>query len=175
MKRCTQIADSLVSGEPLSDGDRDHVETCADCQKLTAMTRLLDKVATATEAGPGFTSRMIAGARERLEARRRQRVVGFGLATAVAAAAAALIVMSSRGDSHRDDKVQNAALPGSYTGNPPPLAEDPGAGGEITDDELRELVGGASLSRALAPTANWDEIQSPVIRYRAVLQHGGEP
>jgi hypothetical protein len=175
MKRCTQIADSLVSGEPLSDGDRDHVATCAGCQKLTSTARLLTNVATATEAGPGFTSRMIAGARERLEARRRQRVVGFGLATCVAAAAAALIVMSSRGgDKPHDSTAQtegNRAI-GAAPGNPP-LADD--TGGEITDDELRELVGGASMYRAIAPTANWADIESPLTNYRAVLRLGGEP
>ncbi|HUQ04513.1 MAG TPA: hypothetical protein VM261_18560 [Kofleriaceae bacterium] len=173
MKRCTQIADSLISGEPLSDGDRDHVATCAGCQKLTSTARLLTNVATATEAGPGFTSRMIAGARERLEARRRQRVVGFGLATCVAAAAAALIVMSSRADDkHQPDTTARNALPGAYTGNPPP-ADDTGE--EITDDELRELVDGAGMYRAITPTTNWADIESPLTNYRAVLRLGGEP
>ena len=173
MKRCTQIADSLVSGEPLSDGDRDHVATCAGCQKLTSAARLLTSIATATEAGPGFTSRMIAGARERLEARRRQRVVGFGLATCVAAAAAALIVMSSRADKRHDDSTaQTLTAPGAALENPP-VAEDPG--GEITVDELRELVDGASLNRALAPSARWADIESPLTNYRAVLRLGGEP
>jgi hypothetical protein len=173
MKRCTQIADSLVTGEPLSDGDRDHVATCADCQKLTSMARLLTNVATATEAGPGFTSRMIAGARERLESRRRQRFVGFGLATVVAAAAAALIVMSGRGGVHRDDNHNRAFEIGSYTGSSarPPIDDNT----PITDDELRELVDGASLSRALAPSADWNEIEAPIINYRAVLRLGGEP
>jgi hypothetical protein len=173
MKRCTQIADSLVTGEPLSAGDRDHVATCADCAKLTSMARLLDKAATATEAGPGFTSRMIAGARERLEARRRQRFIGFGLATVVVAAAAALIITASRGGDSADRKRETAALPAGY--NPQPPIDDTGGDTEITDDELRDLVGGASMSRALAPSADWDDIESPVRNYRAVLRLGGEP
>lgn len=172
MKRCTQIADSLISGEPLSDGDRDHVATCADCQKLTSMARLLTNVATATEAGPGFTSRMIAGARERLESRRRQRVIGFGLATVVAAAAAALIVTSSRGGGHRNrDVAAETHRPAGAPDINPPVADD---GGQITDDELRELVGGASMTRALAPSADWNEIEAPLQNYRAVLRLGGD-
>ena len=174
MKRCTQIADSLVSGEPLSDGDRDHVAACADCQKLTSTARLLTNVGTATEAGPGFTSRMIAGARERLDARRRQRVIGFGLGTAVAAAAAALIIMSSRGGAEHQDDVRSAARPAGFMDPQTPGVDDAGEH-PITDDELRELVGGASLSRALAPSADWAEIEAPLVNYRAVLRLGGEP
>lgn len=173
MKRCTHIADSLISGEPLSDGDRDHVASCADCQKLTSMARLLTNVATATEAGPGFTSRMIAGARERLESRRRQRFIGFGLGTVVAAAAAALIITSTRGGvSHRDGVAEAPhAIGGAAEMNPP--IDDTGE--EITDDELRELVGGASLSRALTPSADWADIEAPLTNYRAVLRLGGAP
>lgn len=174
MKRCTQIADSLVTGEPLSDGDREHVATCADCAKLTSMARLLTNVATATDAGPGFTSRMIAGARERLEARRRQRFVGFGLATVVAAAAAALIITANRGGDSARKKDDTAARAGGVAEQYPPPG-DTGGDEEITDDELRDLVGGASMSRALAPTADWADIESPVRNYRAVLRLGGEP
>jgi hypothetical protein len=173
MKRCTQLADSLISGEPLSDDDRDHVATCAACQKLTAMTRLITRAATATEAGAGFTSRMIAGARERLEARRRQRFVGFGLGAAVAAAAAALIITSSRGGSDRGTQEHAANHVGGAAEMNPPIGPDDGA--PITDDELRELVGGASLSRALAPSTDWADIESPLTNYRAVLRLGGEP
>lgn len=173
MKRCTQLADSLVSGEPLSDGDRDHVATCADCQKLRSMASLLTRVGTATEAGPGFTSRMIAGARERLEARRRQRVVGFALGTCVVAAAAALIITSSGGGSDRDQDATTARQAAGSVGQPP-IADDPG-GQPITDDELRELVRGASLSRAFTPSTDWAEIESPLVNYRAVLRLGGEP
>jgi hypothetical protein len=174
MKRCTQIADSLISGEPLSDGDRDHVASCADCQKLTSTARLLTNVATATEAGPGFTSRMIAGARERLESRRRQRIVGFGLGTVVAAAAAALIITSTRGGaSHRDDNREAAKLTVGGADMQPPIADT--GNEEITDDELRELVGGASLTRALTPSADWADIEAPLTNYRAVLRLGGEP
>lgn len=171
MKRCTKLADSLVSGEPLTDAEREHLAGCADCTQMAAVTRALTAVGTAAEVGPGFTSRVIAGARERITARRRQRVAGFGLAAVVAAAAAALIVTSARREQPRD--TATSALP---AGDPPTLeAPDPASGEGITDDELRELVGGASMTRALAPSADWEDVETPVRNYRAVLRLGGQP
>jgi hypothetical protein len=60
-----------------------------------------------------------------------------------------------------------------YADPQPPIADT--GGDEITDDELRELVGGASLSRALAPSTDWAAIEAPLTNYRAVLRLGGEP
>ncbi len=171
MKRCTKISDSLLSGQPLSDGDRDHLAACADCARLAAMARLVTSIATAAEVGPGFTSRVIAGARERLAARRRQRIVGFGLAAVVAAAATVLIVSSQRGGGRRADPPVAVRPAGDLPGVDEPAAPDDG----ITDDELRELVGGATMTRALAPSADWDHIETPVRNYHAVLRLGGQP
>jgi hypothetical protein len=129
--------------------------------------------ATAAEVGPGFTARVIAGARERMESRRRQRFVGFGLVAVAAAGAAALMISSGR-DHGRTPAPREVVRPAG--GNLGIEAPDPGPGDEgITDDELRELVEGNRLSRAFEPTADWDDIEAPVSNYRAVLRLGGEP
>lgn len=177
MKRCTQLADSLVTGEPLSDAERAHLARCADCARLELAARRVGATATAAEAGPGFSSRMVVGARARMATRRRNRAVGFGLATVVAAAATVLVVtnLRDRAAPERDPVVTRPA--GDDPTPPAPGEPDEGLGDDagITDDELRELVGDARLSRALAPTADWDHIEAPVRHYRAVLRHGGAP
>lgn len=172
MKRCTQLAEAIVSGEPLSDDDRAHLTTCADCTRLAAMPRLVAATATAPEPGPGFSSRIVVGARERVAGRRRQRVIGFGLATAVAAGAAVMIVRHDDGGGRARAVATSERPAGGDTTGPLP---DPPPGDGITDDELRELVSGDSLSQAMTPSADWADIETPLTSYRAVLRLGGQP
>lgn len=173
MKRCSQLADAIVSGEPMTDADRAHLATCTDCAGLAALPRLVAATALAPEPGPGFVSRISANARERIASRRRQRFAGFGLA-AVAAAGIAVLVVRHDGGSAAPDQPEVAQLPAGSDGFPqdPDTAPD---GDGISDDELRALIDGDSLSQVLTPSADWDDIESPLSRYRAVLRLGGQP
>lgn len=172
MKRCTKLADVIVSGDAMSDDDRAHLATCADCTGLAAMPRLVAATAVAPEPGPGFASRVTAHARERMASRRRQRVAGFGLATVCAAGAAFMIIRHDDDALRRAQPLAEASRPGASDGAA--AAPDPTPDG-ITDDELRELVGGGTLSEALAPSADWKDIEAPLSPYAAVLRLGGQP
>jgi hypothetical protein len=169
MSRCTLIATSLVSGEPLSDGDRDHLATCADCTRLAAVPGLVAATAVAPEPGLGFASRVTAGAHERLDRRRRHRVVSLSLATITAAATA--VVVTQRDGRHTTAPAEVAhreAAAGTTSNNPDPDAD-------LSDAELRELVRRTSFAHAMAPAADWDDIEAPLQHYRAVLARGETP
>lgn len=175
MKRCTQLAEALVEGEPLDETQRAHLAHCSDCAALAALPGLVATAAVAPEPGPGFSARVAANARERVASRRRQRVAGFGLAT-VAAAGLAMLVVRHDGASkvRKDSPVATLPQPGGSDG----LREDPDtapSGDAITDDELRELIEGDSLSAVMTPSTSWEEIEQPLTSYRAVLRHGGTP
>jgi hypothetical protein len=176
MKRCEQLADVIVSGEPMTDEQRAHLASCSDCASLAAMPRLVAATAVAPEPGPGFVARITANARERIDSRRRQRFVGFGLAAVAAAGVVLLAARYTNGGKVAPPKTDQsvAQRPAGSDG----YAEDPDTapdGDNISDDELRELVSGDSLSRVLAPTADWDDIEAPLSNYRAVLRLGGQP
>ncbi|HVK75674.1 MAG TPA: hypothetical protein VM734_20225 [Kofleriaceae bacterium] len=176
MKRCSLLADSLISGEPLSDGDRAHLADCADCARLAAVPALVAATAIAPEPGPGFAARVTAGARERMASHRRQRVIAASLATMTAAVAAVVITQRDT-PAARPQQLTTApaatidAAPAAINPSDPTTAADD----EVSDDELRALVRNASLSHAMAPTANWDDIEAPLRNYRAVLARGGTP
>jgi hypothetical protein len=175
MKRCTELAEALVEGEPLDENQRAHLARCSDCAALAALPRLVATAAVVPEPGPGFSARVAANARERVASRRRQRVAGFGLA-AVAAAGLAVVVVRHDGASapHQESSVATLPRPGGSDG----IAADPDtapSGDEISDDELRGLVAGDSLSDVMTPSTSWDEIEQPLNSYRAVLRLGGQP
>ena len=173
MKRCEQLADAIVSGEPLDDEQRAHLASCTDCASLAAMPRRIAATALAPEPGPGFVSRVTARARERIDSRRRQRYAGFGLAT-VAAAGAVLLVAHVSDPGKVAPPKGVASLPGGSDRIDPNPDTAPD-GDQISDDELRELVQGDSMSAAFTPTADWNDIESPISSYRAVLRAGGQP
>lgn len=175
MKRCTELAEALVEGDSLDDTQRAHLATCADCSSLAALPRLVATATLAPEPGPGFSARVAANARERIASRRRQRVLGFGLATVAAAGIALLVVRhDGAGEPRRESPVAQRTLPFGSDG----LAEDPDTapdGDSISDDELRELVSGDSLSDVMTPSTDWDALEQPLTPYRAVLRLGGQP
>jgi hypothetical protein len=175
MKRCTELAEALVEGEPLDENQRAHLAGCSDCAALAALPRLVATTAVAPEPGPGFSARVAANARERIASRRRQRVAGFGLAAVAAAGLAVVVVRHDGASAPRPESVANVPpLPGGSDG----LAPDPDtapSGDEISDDELRDLVAGDRLSDIMTPSASWDEIEQPLTSYRAVLRRGGQP
>lgn len=174
MKRCSQLADAIVSGGPMTETERAHLAACTDCAGLAALPRLVAATATAPEPALGFVSRITANARERIASRRRQRFAGFGLAAVAAAGIAVLVVRHDGGSGAARPEQPVAQLPAGSDG----IDEDPDTapdGDGISDDELRELIDGDSLSQVLTPSADWDDIESPLTKYRAVLRLGGQP
>ncbi len=168
MKRCTLVADSLVSGAPLSEGDRAHVATCADCAALTALPGMIAATALVPEPGLGFASRITAGARERLARRRRHRVVGLSLATAVAAGTAVAVTQRDPAPAPAVTEVAHRDPAGS---DPTP----PDADADLDDAELRDLVRRASFDQAMDSPVDWADLEAPLQHYRAVLARGGTP
>lgn len=174
MKRCTELAEALVEGESLDENQRAHLARCSDCAALAALPRLVATAAVAPEPGPGFSARVAANARERIASRRRQRVAGFGLAAIAAAGLAVVVVRHDGASAPRQESVAKLPQPsGSDSLLPDP--DTAPSGDEISDDELRDLVAGDSLSDVLTPSANWDEIEQPLSKYRALLRPGGQP
>jgi len=177
MKPCNLIAESLVMGEPLSDGDRAHVETCPECTALVAMPGRISAATAAPEPGPGFSARMTVGARERLATRRRQRVVGFGFAAL--AAAGLTFYVTQRASSSRSSH----PVPTAGTDSPSPDPDRPAGGSDldpplddapVSDQEVRELLRMSSLERAMQPVAPWDEIEAPLRESQMVLARYGD-
>lgn len=155
MSRCTKVAGAVATGTPLTDEERAHVETCADCAALVELPTIVARSARAAEPGPGFSARMQVGARARLATRRRRRTAVGSIAAAAAAAALFLGV-------HRVRE------------NRRPPAEQRAAAQRITSEEstrARELLDQTGFDRAMAPVAPWDEIEAPLDDYRAILEN----
>lgn len=175
MKRCEQLAEVIVTGEPMTEAQRAHLASCSDCAALAAMPTRLAATALAPEPGPGFVARITANARERVTSRRRQRYAGFGLAAVAAAGMVALVMQYDRGKvappSADEPVAQHRPLGSDGMTDDPDTAPD---GDGISDDELRELVSGDRLSDVMAPTADWNDIEAPISNYRAVLRLGGK-
>lgn len=176
MKRCDQLAEVIVTGEPMTEAQRAHLASCSDCAALAAMPTRLAATALAPEPGPGFVSRITANARERVASRRRQRYAGFGLAAVAAAGVVALVMQYDRGkvapQPTADQPVAQRPLGSDGLRDDPDTAPD---GDGISDDELRELISGDRLSDVMAPAADWNDIEAPISSYRAVLRLGGTP
>ena len=91
MSRCDVIAEAVVMGAPLSADDQGHVDGCAACQRLTALPALLAATTNSEPPRPGFSARMMAAARARIDQRRRRRFATFTFGLAAAAASAVAV------------------------------------------------------------------------------------
>ena len=158
MSRCDDIAEAVVMGEPLSADDQGHVDGCAACRRLTALPALLAATTSAEPPRPGFSARMMAATRERIDQRRRRRFATF--AVGLAAAAASAVAVDRRFVRGHDPTAAEPALPGTATG-------------ESVDPELRAALGSLSFNHAMAPVAKWTDIERPVRNYRVLLRKGG--
>jgi len=166
---CYEVAEKLALGEPLSACE-EHIATCPDCSRLTTMPRLLAAASHAAEPKPGFVIRATAGARTKLARRRRNRIVGSGIA---ALAAAAIGVWSMRPSSPSTTNSQAAMdlprlEPVNSAPDPKPSTTPP-----LTDHEVgAELLRISNFRRAMAPSPRWREAEAPLSLYRLVVHEG---
>lgn len=152
---CEAVTERIALGEPLGEL-RDHVVTCARCERLISMP---GRIASATERpdpGLGFAARMTIGAQNKLVIRRRRRIVGTAGAS-VAAAALAVFVLT-RSSPEPEPERKNIAVE-----NPNPrVDETPIAAG---NDDLVHLVNLADTKRAARESAPWGRIRKPLRPY----------
>ena len=158
-KPCDEVTERIALGDPLGEL-ADHVATCEQCKRLTALPAELAAVPREVDPGVGFTARMTLGAQQTLAARKRRRIVG-GIAVATAVAAGAVFVVTptpgaeqvaSQPPATQDKDKQNPD-------EPPP-----------TDDDLKALVKLARVDRASHRSARWSNITKPLAPYRALVK-----
>lgn len=153
---CESVTERIALGEPLGDL-RDHVTTCARCERTLAMP---GRIAAATERpdpGLGFAARMTIGAQHKLVIRRRRRIVTTAGASVAAAAVAAFVLTRPAAPTEPDKKNAAVEMP-----DPPIADERPVA---AADDDLINLVNLADTKRASRASAPWGRIRKPLKPY----------
>jgi len=169
MTPCDEVTERLALGEPLGDVE-DHVATCPACSRLVGLPRLVAASAHAAEPNPGFVIRSTAGARTLLVRRRRNRIIGNGIAAAAVLALAVWAVKSPIGGTTK----QQQLLPGmtQLPHNPEPMnVPSPTLLTPVTDDVIgTELKTISNFDRVMAPSRQWNKAQTPLSRYRIVVQ-----
>ncbi len=120
-------------------------------QGLTADLEALGKARGAVEPLPGFSSRVVAGARRQRIRRQRTRVAGLSLAAAAAAVAGALWFTSGGSE----------PSPESLAGTGPSMV-DTDTPDQAADAELASLLELTDIDGAMAPRAAWDDYLEPV-------------
>jgi hypothetical protein len=168
MSPCEVVTERLALGEPLGDAE-DHVATCPACSRLIALPRLVAASAHAAEPNAGFVIRSTTGARTMLARRRRNRILGNGLA---AAAAVVLAVWAFQSPVAVDKQPHNAQGVNALPSNPQPVAsDDPTLETPVTDELIgSELVHISDVDRVLAPSRQWRKAEAPLSGYRFVVQ-----
>lgn len=170
MTICDHIANRVAAGEQLNDDQQSHADLCSACSAALDATRTLSAIGKAradVTPGPGFSARVASRAWERVGQRKRQRVVGYALATSGAIAAAALAFTLFTGDRQSPHITENTPLPAAMQ----PVADDV----DIADidsgdaETARDLVWLTDADRALSQSANWEFIEEPVAPYALLL------
>jgi len=162
---CEHITERLAAGEALTADDQAHVTACVDCARLARVPGLLAAVAREPEPAPGFSARMNVGARGRLAARRRNRVVATGLAAACTFAIAGVAMTRTGHREPQPDAVRTLSEQEPQP-RPPPVAERPATS---KDELVLRLVEASHVNDSLQGTAPWDELSTPLVPYRALL------
>jgi hypothetical protein len=126
--------------------------------KLTAELGRLGQARAAVEPAPGFTSRMISGARRERIRRRRTHIAGASLAGVAAAAAGAFWLTRAEPQSP-----PTAPLAG---GGQPVIELAP----EEEDQAVAALLHLTDVDQAMAPTADWDHIVEPLAPAAELLE-----
>ncbi len=153
--QCESVTERIALGEPLGEL-RDHVTTCARCERVLAMP---SRIAAATERpdpGLGFAARMTIGAQNKLVIRRRRRIAGTVGGSVAAAALAAFVLTRSPSTTEPDRK--NIAVE-----NPNPRVDEKPIA--ANNDELLHLVDLADTKRAARASASWGRIRKPLAPY----------
>jgi len=155
---CDQVAERVALGEALAELSA-HVETCASCARLVAMSARLGASHHAVDPGLGFSARMTVGAQHRIAVRRRHRVAA-GLAATVASGAFAVFFVT-RAPSEPTSPVAATPLKAQPTAEPAEPA---------TDDDLAALVQMADVHRASRLSARWGHIKRPLRPYKHLIE-----
>jgi hypothetical protein len=168
MTPCDEVTERLALGEPLGDVE-DHVATCPACSRLVGLPRLVAASAHAAEPNPGFVIRSTAGARTLLVRRRRNRIIGNGVAAAAVLALAVWAVRSPIGGVKQNPLLPQASMPSH---NPEPInTPNPTLLTPVTNDVIgTELKTISNFDRVMAPSRQWNAAQRPLSRYRIVVQ-----
>lgn len=168
MTPCDEVTERLALGEPLGDVE-DHVATCPACSRLVGLPRLVAASAHAAEPNPGFVIRSTAGARTLMVRRRRNRIIGNGIAAAAVLVLAVWAVRSPIAGGKHKQPSQQVQVPWR---NPEPInVPDPTLLTPVTNDVIgNELETISNFDRVMAPSRQWNAAQAPLSRYRIVVQ-----
>jgi hypothetical protein len=167
---CDHVTERLATGEPLTEDEAAHAARCVDCARLARVPRLLAAAATEPEPYPGFAARMQVGARVRLTARRRNRMMLTSLA------AAAVVAAGTFAMTRPDARVAPGAMRALEEQEPrprPPVREDVERAATDTEAIALDLVRVADVDRSLEGEAPWDDITHSLVPYRALLAREG--
>lgn len=160
---CDQVAERTALGEPLGEL-AEHVEACASCRNLVAVSNRLGATHHAVDPGLGFSARMTVGAQQRIASRRRRRVAAGLAATVVAGGFGVLVVTRTP-----EPTPPAIAIP---MHEPDPIVDNSPAAEELPaeDDDLAALVELADVDRNMRLSANWGELEEPLAPYQHVLE-----
>jgi hypothetical protein len=167
---CDQVAERVALGEPLGEL-AGHVEGCASCKNLIAMSSQLGATHHAVDPGLGFTARMTVGAQHRIAARRRQRLA-VGLAATVVSGAFGVFVVT------RTPASTPVVAPAPQLKQPP--THDPWESESETpptdeDADLAMLVDYSNVERSARVSANWKVITRPLAAYKRLVKEAETP
>ena len=161
ISNCDLVAERIALGDPLAEL-AEHAATCARCRRLAALPGALGASHRSADPGLGFSSRITAGAQQRLVVRRRRRVAA-GLAGVVVAAAAVVVVVTHQ-PAAETVAIDIPQLP------QPAIAPVPDRVHQEIDPEVKALVHLAHVDRASRVSAHWGRIEKPLAPYRALLE-----
>lgn len=167
---CETVTERLATGEPLTEDESAHAARCVDCARLARVPRLLAAAAAEPEPYPGFAARMQVGARARITARRRNRIMLTSLA------AAAVVAAGTFAMTRPDQRVAPAAMLALEEQEPrprPPSPEDVERAATDTEQIALDLVRVADVDRSLDGEAAWNDITHSLVPYRALLAREG--
>jgi hypothetical protein len=169
---CDQVAERVALGEPFGEL-AEHVEGCASCKDLIAMSSKLGAARHAVDPGLGFTARMTVGAQHRIAARRRQRLAVGLAATVVSGAFGVFIVTHTPSAPPVVAPAPQIKLPptndpwDSEKETPPAEADE--------DSDLAMLVDYSDVERSARVSANWKHITRPLAAYKRLVKEAETP
>lgn len=169
---CDQVAERVALGEPFGDL-AEHVEGCASCKDLIAMSSKLGATRHAVDPGLGFSARMTVGAQHRIAARRRQRLA-IGLAATVVSGAFGVFVVT-RTPPSSTPPVREQALELPRTPDPWDDANKPEPAEADEDSDLAMLVDYSDVERSARVSANWKHITRPLAAYKRLVKEAETP
>jgi hypothetical protein len=165
---CDQLAERVALGEPLGEL-AEHVEGCARCKDLVAVSSKLGATHHAVDPGLGFTARMTVGAQHRIAARRRQRLA-VGLAATVVSGAFGVFLMT-----RPPEVVRPAVVTPDRMQTPTIRDEQDEAPPSDEDADLAMLVDFSDVERSARVSANWHHITRPLAPYKRLVKEAETP